>query len=242
MYGAIYKASNLINGKVYIGQTTTSLKERIYKHIWRAFNRDENIPLYNAIRKYGEENFNWCLIDQAYSQDELDDKEVFWIDFLNTHISFQKGYNGTFGGSSFGKGEKHPNYGREVSDETRNKIRESHLKNKKLVGKKKSKEARRKQSESRKGKYTKENNPMYGVKMSEESRKKMSDSRKGNTNAVSRAVIQLNLNGEFVAEHRSIKAGAEAVGGDGANVAKCCRGERKKHKGFKWVFKDDYYE
>lgn len=242
MYGIIYKATNLINGKVYVGLTTTKLEERIYKHNWRAMNISDNIPFTNAIRKYGVENFDWCIIDQADSKDELEEKEKFWIESLRSHYTHGNGYNATYGGSSFGKGEQHPNFGREVSDETRNKIRESHLKNKKLVGKKKSEEAKKKMSEAKKGKYTKENNPMYGVKMSEESRNKMSDSRKGNTNAVSRAVIQLTLDGEFVAEHRSIKAGAEAVGGNGANVAKCCRGERKKHKGFKWVFKDDYNE
>ena len=61
MYGIIYKATNLINNKVYIGQTIRRLEERIYYHYYRAEHELEIIHTHfiNAIRKYGKENFQW---------------------------------------------------------------------------------------------------------------------------------------------------------------------------------------
>lgn len=100
MYGIIYKATNLQNQKVYIGQTTQSLAERIYHHYYRADNSPEitHTHFINAIRKYGKNNFEWEIIDRAETKDELDQKERYWIAFFD---SINTGYNIQAGGNSY---------------------------------------------------------------------------------------------------------------------------------------------
>jgi group I intron endonuclease len=97
IYGIIYEAINKINGKKYIGQTIHSLSIRRSGHFSKA-KTDKNIVFYQAINKYGKENFEWEIIDSADSLEELDYKEIYWIKFFNTYG--QDGYNMTLGGQS----------------------------------------------------------------------------------------------------------------------------------------------
>lgn len=96
----IYKATNLVNGKVYIGQTIKKLKQRIKSH-YDSHKKPQNI-FHKALKKYGFKNFNWCIIDFANSQGELDCKEEFWIDYYKSYVGFENcnGYNSTTGGST----------------------------------------------------------------------------------------------------------------------------------------------
>lgn len=99
----IYKATNLINNKIYIGQTTESLETRIGKH-WRKAKSEysrglTSVYFHNALLKYGLENFKWEVIDTANNIDELNDKEIYWIDKLQAQIK-GIGYNETSGGKS----------------------------------------------------------------------------------------------------------------------------------------------
>lgn len=100
MYGIIYKATNKINGKIYIGQTIKTLEERIYMHYYRADNSLEitHTHFINAIRKYGKNNFSWEIIDTAETQEELDKKEIKWIQKYN---SIKNGYNIQKGGNKY---------------------------------------------------------------------------------------------------------------------------------------------
>ena len=95
--GYIYKITNLINGKMYVGQTTKTIEERFRHHKNDCFRKNKssyNYPLYNAMRKYGIENFE---IEELECCDIslLDEREIFWIKFFNT---FYNGYNATLGG------------------------------------------------------------------------------------------------------------------------------------------------
>jgi hypothetical protein len=96
----IYLATNNINGKRYIGQTIRPLSERWKDHC-RV--KDKNY-FHNAIRKYGKENFTLEIIDTANSTKELDNKEIYWINKLNT--LFPHGYNLKQGGSVSMRGRK----------------------------------------------------------------------------------------------------------------------------------------
>lgn len=98
-YGIIYKSLNKANGKVYIGKTTNELERRSYIHFLNAENNMQNI-FYRAIRKYGKENFIFEQIDSANSIEELNNKEVYWIDYYRSYIGFNdcNGYNMTLGG------------------------------------------------------------------------------------------------------------------------------------------------
>lgn len=100
----IYKITNTINNKSYIGQTIKTAEERWKEHQAHAFGshpNDQNKTLYKAIRKYGVENFTFeVLQDNIETFEQLDKAEIYWIDYYN---SFVKGYNETFGGQQYHK-------------------------------------------------------------------------------------------------------------------------------------------
>lgn len=89
----IYKITNNVNGKVYIGQTVRTLKERIGEHL-----RHNNLLVQKAIHKYGVDNFKFKVIDKAKNIDELNKKEMKWIGFYNCLVPF--GYNQCIGGDN----------------------------------------------------------------------------------------------------------------------------------------------
>lgn len=60
-FGVIYKITNILNGKIYIGQTTKSIEKRFGQHKCATGNRNSSIS--SSIRKYGEENFSIEIID-----------------------------------------------------------------------------------------------------------------------------------------------------------------------------------
>lgn len=88
----IYKITNDINDKMYIGQTIRSIEERFKRHISSAINNELDTHFARAIRSIGAEHFKIELIDIATSQEELTEKEYYWIRYYDaTH----KGYNET---------------------------------------------------------------------------------------------------------------------------------------------------
>jgi group I intron endonuclease len=83
----IYKITNLINGNLYIGQTIQSNpKMRWYGHLADARSMKRKGYLQNSINKHGPENFHWEVIDRAVDLDELNLKEVQWLEhYKQTH-------------------------------------------------------------------------------------------------------------------------------------------------------------
>lgn len=95
----IYKISNTVTSKLYIGLTSVSLKERWTNHKSNAKNPQKyTSALYAAIRKYGIENFQIEQIDTAVTLEELNIKEQTYIKALNTLAP--NGYNLDNGGGS----------------------------------------------------------------------------------------------------------------------------------------------
>lgn len=95
---SIYKLTNQINNKIYIGQTCQKVEERWRDH--RKFSNDSLIA--RAIKKYGWENFDKKVIDTALTQEEADEKERYWIEYYRCSISIygkESGYNITIGGN-----------------------------------------------------------------------------------------------------------------------------------------------
>lgn len=231
----------MCNGKMYIGKTTYSLNKRKREH-FRLCNKGKGLVLYNAFRKYGFDNFSWNVIDTADSNEELNSKEKFWIRFYNTFIKNDccNGYNMTIGGDGLGRGELHPQYNKEFTDEHKKKIKENHAdfsgKNNPMYGRKQSSEAKAKASESKKGKK----NPNYGKTISKETKEKIRIANSGANNINSRPVIQLTLDDRFIAEFANASEGAKAVDGLRQSVMKCCKGVIKTHRNFKWIYKDNY--
>ena len=96
----IYKFVNKINKKIYIGQST-NLEER-YKSHKRNYNNPNsssfNTHFYNALRKYGFDNFDYEIIIQSesFSKEELNELEIY---FIKKFDSFNSGYNMNIGGN-----------------------------------------------------------------------------------------------------------------------------------------------
>ena len=157
----IYKGTNLINGKSYIGQTKMSLEMRLYHSWWGHYTRADkelgsSSHISGAIRKYGKENFSWEILEtidisnmtKEQAKELLDEREKYWIAYYDT---FNNGYNQTIGGT---------------------KTTPS-LKGRKMTWSKKIWETRRKNGTW----HTKSWNK--GMKMSEDFCKKISESHKG---------------------------------------------------------------
>ena len=177
--GSIYKITNTLNGKSYIGQTIHDAeKKRIRYH----FDGHGNRVLKNAIKKYGREAFTFEILHDGIIPEFLNTLEIEAIAKFNTIAPH--GYNLTTGGESSSHseetkrkisesktGERNPNYGKPRSAETRRKQSEANK------GKKRAPETKRKISESKTG----EKNPNYGKPISEETKRKMSEANKGKT-------------------------------------------------------------
>jgi group I intron endonuclease len=86
----VYKITNTINDKLYIGQTTESLKERFNRHKGYQLEQKCNSKIHRAMKKYGSDKFNIHLIEECSSQEELNEREYYWIHKLNT---INEGYN-----------------------------------------------------------------------------------------------------------------------------------------------------
>jgi len=87
----VYKITNNANGKVYIGVTARSFKERMKSHK----NNKVETKFTNAIKRYGWENFTKEIIEEVDTLEKLFEREIYWIDFYN---SYKQGYNSTMGG------------------------------------------------------------------------------------------------------------------------------------------------
>lgn len=118
MFGYIYETVNLINGKKYIGQ-----------HKFRKFDTNyygSGKLLKRAIEKYGKENFSTRLIEECTTQEELDNREIYWIDYYRQLLGEDQCYNIMAGGltkRSWNKGKTGI-----YSEETLNKMREARRK------------------------------------------------------------------------------------------------------------------
>lgn len=90
----IYKITNDINQKVYIGQTSKSIEERWSEHKADYAYNKKNRPLYSAMLKYGFSHFHIEQIEEC-SQKDVQEREIYWIAYYN---SYHNGYNATKGG------------------------------------------------------------------------------------------------------------------------------------------------
>lgn len=139
--GIIYKITNKVNGKIYIGWTAKELDERWESHLKRA-KFQKGFALHGALRKYGEQNFEIIEIDRAISIDDAKFKEKKWIAELNCKCPI--GYNLTDGGDGAN--------GYEFTEEALRKLSKSHIGQQAWnKGKPWSEECKKKMSDARKG-------------------------------------------------------------------------------------------
>jgi hypothetical protein len=161
----IYKATNKINGKCYVGQTTRELKVRKRHHL---NSKEDGNYFHNALYKYGPENFQWEVLCECESKEELNEMEFHYIKQYNSSWK-ESGYNLTEGGE--GNPMDNP--------DTRKKIS---IANSKRIIKQSTKD---KMSKANKGKnnpnYGKKSKGCLGYKHTEEAKRKISEANKGKT-------------------------------------------------------------
>lgn len=185
MFGYVYKTTNLINGKQYIGKHKSLIFDRNYK--------GSGLRIMEAFHKYGKHNFAVTIIEWCQTEEELNNRERYWISYYDAVCS-NDFYNISNGGEGFGglsgersptkrldvrlkmklnhadvSGSKNPNYGKKMSQHQRDKISETKRKNGDSVGK---------------------NNPMYGKTHTDAVKAKLSQIQKDNPKAITIAGLQ----------------------------------------------------
>ena len=224
----IYCIENTINGKKYIGQSN-NIYYRWRKHR-SELNRNVHVNshLQNSWNKYGQDNFKFYILEKC-TLDELNKKEIYYIDYYNT-INDKYGYNMKTGGQ---------NCNVEYNDELKKKLSDS------VRASYENSDLRQRRSEATKQYWSipknkerilGENNVMYGKKHSEESKRKMSEVKKSHHNESPRKnhtkVFCEELNKEYI---DASTAGKE-LSLDSGGILKTCRGEHHTCGGYHWHF------
>lgn len=242
----IYKITNRVNGKVYIGQTKNSLQWRWRKHCMPS---EKCTCLVRAIQKYGKENFTVEQIDTASDRDELNAKEIYWIQHYDCIAP--NGYNLKSGGNEnliyseeTRRRISQANIGKKPSVETRRKISEANK------GKKLSEETKRRMSESRTGRVVstetraKISQSLMGHSFTDETRRKMSEAQKkrvitdetrkkmSESSNRKRKVLCVETGEIF----DSIAKASEKYKASDTHISCVCRGKRKTAGGYHWRY------
>ena len=215
--GYIYKITNKVNNKIYIGQTSRSIEIRWKEHLRHAFEPNSagyNSHFYKSIRKYGVSNFTVDIVEKC-DNNLMSKREIFWIDFYNS-FNPEYGYNLTRGGEgtrSIDYEEVYKRYdsGESVAEISINmNISRSNL------------------TQILKG-Y--EN---YNAKINIERGHQYMSKTKGTP------VCQYNLHGVLIAIFDSSKAAARAVSKTThANISKVCKTKKGVSGGFQWRYVGD---
>ena len=124
----IYKATNTLNDKSYIGKTVRSLHLRKGQHL----RSNETTHFHRALRKYGKDMFDWSVIKETKTEKELDNQE---IKFIKEYDTYKNGYNSTIGGDNgtYVMSEEHKknlsksHLGKKFSEEHRKNLSKSHM-------------------------------------------------------------------------------------------------------------------
>jgi group I intron endonuclease len=152
----IYKCTHIQSGKCYIGQTIQGMDRRKLEHFSHARNSPKSYHFHNALRKYGEDAFNWEVLECANDLDHLNTLEEFYIQKFD---SINSGYNIREGGDN-------------QTHSAESKLRMSEAQ--------KTAHARRRANGTDGGWKRKDGGPMKGKICSEEHKQKVGAANKGN--------------------------------------------------------------
>lgn len=222
----IYCIENIETNKKYIGQAV-DIQDRWRRHIGD-LNRNAhcNDYLQNAWNKYGKDGFKFYIIESC-DVEQLDEKEIYYIDFYNT-MDRNYGYNMKSGGQLSSN---------KYSDEVKQKMSQSvkaSYENSNLRDIRKKNAINQWSNIEIKQKIMGVNNGMYGKQHTEEAKQKMSAKKKGKQSwrRNTTPVFCIELNKQF---NDATEAGNE-LSIDGSAILKVCRGERKTCGGYHWEF------
>lgn len=240
----IYKHTNKINGKCYIGQTCRkNPNER-----WNNGKGYNGTIFAKAIEKYGWDNFEHEIIeDGILSEEKANEREMYWIEYYNSYagVSGGDGYNMTKGGDD--RADKgRPVY--QIDIETRKIIKEfpSALNAQRETGIAGVYVSANRDAESCRqfitaggyfwcftDEWSEDWKPKKG-------RKNYLD-KNGNKicDCGDKQVCQIDKNGNLLDTYKTATAAAKEVGVVSGSISKCCRKQRMTAAGFYWCFKKD---
>lgn len=219
----VYRHVNKINGKCYVGITN----QRYLRCRWgpggNRYHQDGQKKFWSAIVKYGWNNFDHEVLEEnIQTPQEANEREQYWIAYYD---SFKHGYNATTGGSGA--------TGHVVTKEQKRKMGEVNIGNKHHV-QKHSEETKKIISERNKGKHL---NPRTEFKKGNKSW------LEGRVGEFGKPVLQYDVNGNFVKEWLNIYSVVKFFNGEGGKsetcIRCCCKGTRKRYKGFLWRYKEN---
>lgn len=239
----IYKITNILNGKLYIGQTTKTLDQRIQTHRNSMVSMVDT-HLYNAMRKYGWDNFKFEEIATAQDKGTLDELEAY---FINMYDTIRNGYNMAPGGvynpmSSEVVAEKHHQKMR--TPEARKKISES-MKASYVERGGPTQEHRQNLSQSRKELYASEKGDEIRAKF-RKSFKFSPEHFKALNDAKNKSVYCIDDKGQTIAEFERVKDAAQWWYDQGYKVKdpsqlsdriKQSAKEDRYIRGIKWIYR-----
>lgn len=251
-FGFIYITKYKIEGNKYIGK-------RKFSNGWKSY-LSSGLHIKRAINLYGKENFERSIIDIAYSEKELNNKERYWIKYFNAvtdpnYYNIQHGGEGAASGKynhMFGRHFKHSektkkkisiaNKGHSFSDKAKRNISLHHKnvsgENNPMYGKHRSEELKKKLSDSMK-RYSGKNSYWYGKNISDEAKEKSRNTwkEKGKT----KSVVQLNKsNNKIINIFDSLADAHRNTNVDVSSIIRVCKGKTKSAGGFKWMYYDEY--
>lgn len=222
----IYCIENKINNKKYIGQSI-NMKSRLSKHI-SELNRNchENDYLQKSWNKYGSDNFKFYVLEYC-EKDILDEREIYYIDMFDT-TNRGLGYNLKSGG------QEGNYYSEEVRQKMSESTKRTYLDPKRRMIQRNN-ALKQWSNPEIKIKISGKNNCMFGKTHTKEARKKISESKKGKQSfrRNTTPVFCIELNKEF----KDASDASKILQVDSSSILKVCRGERKTCGGYHWKFK-----
>jgi group I intron endonuclease len=144
----VYKTTNIVNQKCYIGATSKKLNQRKIHHIHYAFKRNSNINFHKALREFGKESFKWEILIYCEKQ---------WVEYYETECI--KLYNAYTDGYNMRKTNIGKNCGYKHTQKTKDKIKKNHSNF--WNGRKHTNESIKKMSQCKMGKYKGKDNLIY---------------------------------------------------------------------------------
>lgn len=226
----VYKATNKINGKIYVGKTY-NFEKRKKEHI---YDIDNGLPFHKALKKYGVDNFEWEIIDTGITEEEIIEKEIYWIKELNSCIHFpnSNGYNITLGGEGGTSWNSRPilqfdlngTYINEYMSCTHASVETgvnawgiSHCVNRKT---------------GRAGQFQ--------WRFKDECKERKIASYKKPDSACKHSIVQLDQSGKYIATFNSVTEASIKTGLRRSNISSCLTKKSHRCGGFRWVYKEYY--
>lgn len=212
----VYKYTNLINGKIYIGQTIGTLK---YRAGYNGYKYRKCPYFYNAIQKYGWDNFMVEILQDNLTHAQANELEIEYIKKFNSQNP-EIGYNISDGGNT--------------NSVLRKKLYQYSLDGEYIKEWESLSEARRF--------YNSSIDPLLrnslGYQWSYEKVDKMPPIKNQNNLGVEKKIYKYDLDGNFICEYSSMSEASRCCGSPNGfkHISQCCNNKRRSALGFRWSF------